>query len=87
MCVCEVEKSLNLTQSNASRHLTTLKNAGILTATKKAQWGYYKISDKFKQENLNLCEYLQQKLKEIPTYQADKAECQECKCQNLCNTK
>lgn len=25
MCVCEIEECLGLTQSNASRHLTTLK--------------------------------------------------------------
>ena len=32
MCVCEIENSLNLTQSNASRHLTVLKKAGILNS-------------------------------------------------------
>jgi len=87
LCVCEIEKSLNLTQSNASRHLTTLKNAGILSSSKHAQWAYYKISDEFMDENKVLWEYLQQKLKGIPTYESDNATCKKCREQNICNNK
>lgn len=85
MCVCEIENSLNLTQSNASRHLTNLKNAGILSSSKKAQWAYYRVSEKFMSENANLWKYLQQELKNMPTYQADKKECTKCKDQHLCD--
>ena len=85
MCVCEVEKSLNLTQSNASRHLTALKNSGILSSYKQAQWTYYRVNDKFKLENNELWEYLQYKLKEIATYQIDSDEYQKYKGQNICN--
>ncbi|HBL85026.1 MAG: transcriptional regulator [Clostridiales bacterium GWF2_38_85] len=85
LCVCEIEKSLNLTQSNASRHLTTLKNAGILSSSKHAQWAYYKISDEFMAENKVLWEYLQHKLKGIPTYETDTEKCKKCREQNICN--
>ncbi|SDN71912.1 ArsR/SmtB family transcription factor [Acetanaerobacterium elongatum] len=85
MCVCEIEKGLKLTQSNASRHLTTLKNAGILSYSKKAQWAYYRISDTFRTEHSVLWAYLQQKLKNIPAYLADGEECKKCREQNLCN--
>lgn len=85
MCVCEIEKSLGLTQSNASRHLTALKNAGILSYYKKAQWAYYRISENFKAEHSILWAYLQQKMKNIPTYLADNEECKKCRAQNLCN--
>ena len=87
MCVCEIEKSLNLTQSNASRHLTALKGAGILSSFKKAQWTYYQINEKFKSDNNILWEYLQQKLKGTSEYQADSERCKQCKEQNLCNNK
>lgn len=43
-CVCDVESVLNLTQSNASKHLNKLKSTKIITATKKAQWVYYSIN-------------------------------------------
>lgn len=87
MCVCEIEACLNMTQSNVSRHLTALKQSGILDSAKQAQWAYYKISDKFKEENKDLWLYLEQKLKGTPSYQADAVEGQKCKRQDLCSSK
>ena len=83
MCVCEIEKSLNLTQSNASRHLTALKGAGILQSINKG----LHLNEKFKSDNNILWEYLQQKLKGTSEYQADSERCKQCKEQNLCNNK
>ncbi len=84
MCVCEIEICLNMTQSNASRHLTLLKKSGILESYKMAQWAYYRIDDNFKKENMDLWNYLQKKLKEMPTYKVDCKECAKCKGLNLC---
>lgn len=84
MCVCEIEACLNMTQSNASRHLTVLKKSGILESYKMAQWAYYRIDETFKKENENLWSYLQVKLKEIPTYQVDCEEFIKCNELNLC---
>jgi ArsR family transcriptional regulator, arsenate/arsenite/antimonite-responsive transcriptional repressor len=44
LCVCEIEILLDINQSNASRHLNKLTNAGILEYYKKAQYVYYKIT-------------------------------------------
>lgn len=85
MCVCEIEVCLKLTQSNASRHLTELKRCGILDSYKIAQWAYYRINENFIKENMDLWNYLQIKLREIPTYQVDHEECSKCKALNLCN--
>ena len=85
MCVCEIETCLNMTQSNASRHLTVLKQSGILFSYKKAQWAYYRISDTFKQEQKELLEYLQIKLKELPTYQKDYEEYEKCRGIDICS--
>lgn len=85
MCVCEIEASLNMTQSNASRHLTILKKCGILDSFKKAQWAYYRINESFKSEHIDLWNYLQVKLRELPSYQIDCGECEKCRGQNLCN--
>lgn len=87
MCVCEIEECLKMTQSNASRHLTALKNSGILDSYKKAQWAYYKVSDKFKEENQELWLFLVKKLKEMQSYQKDMDECHNCKGKCLCNTR
>ncbi len=61
LCVCEIETVLGLNQSNASRHLNKLKNAGIVTSRKESQWVYYRINDKFIKENTLLYEFLKAK--------------------------
>ncbi len=71
MCVCEIESSLNMTQSNASRHLNVLRQSGILLSYKKAQWTYYRMSDQFMEQNRELYDYLCVKLVYLPTYQDD----------------
>jgi ArsR family transcriptional regulator len=86
MCVCEIEICLNMTQSNASRHLTVLKNSGILECYKEAQWAYYKISESFKQENKELWEYLRIQLKLLKTYQEDIKESAKCKEKDICSS-
>ncbi|WP_033166249.1 metalloregulator ArsR/SmtB family transcription factor [Clostridium sp. KNHs205] len=85
LCVCEIESSLRMTQSNASRHLSALKRSGILDSYKNAQWTYYRLNKDFIQENKALWEYLKQKLIELPTFSSDQEAYQKCKTQGLCN--
>lgn len=87
MCVCEIEECLGLTQSNASRHLTVLKKAGILESYKTAQWTYYKINNKFIGENKELYDYLLMKISNVPCYESDCNNHDKCKLQDLCNNK
>lgn len=87
MCVCEIEECLGLTQSNASRHLTVLKKAGVLESYKTAQWTYYKISDEFIRENKELYDYLIRKISEVPSYESDCDVFEKCKLKDLCNCK
>ena len=83
MCVCEIESCLELTQSNASRHLTVLRKAGVLESYKNAQWTYYKMSKEFINENKELYEYLIKKISMLPCYQADCATFEKCKLKDL----
>lgn len=45
ICITDVEQLLEFTQTKSSRHLTYLKNSGILTSTKKDQWVFYSIKE------------------------------------------
>lgn len=45
LCVCEIEVLLDINQSNASRHLNKLTNAGIIDYYKVAKYVYYKINE------------------------------------------
>lgn len=58
LCVCELEVVLDLSQSNVSRHLAKLRQTGIISASKDAQWIHYKVSDRFLKEHKHLAEYL-----------------------------
>ena len=54
LCVCEIESILEITQSNASRHLNKLMNANIVTYYKEAKYVYYKLDE----ETLNKYEFI-----------------------------
>ena len=43
VCVCEMVDALELPQYQISKHLTVLKNAGILQASRKGTWVYYRL--------------------------------------------
>ena len=45
LCVCEVERVLEVSQSTASRHLRYLLNAGIVEDRREALWVYYRIAE------------------------------------------
>ncbi|MDI2882329.1 metalloregulator ArsR/SmtB family transcription factor [Clostridioides difficile] len=45
LCVCEIEAILEITQSNASRHLNKLMNAKLVTYYKEAKFVYYKLDE------------------------------------------
>lgn len=50
LCVCEIEAILEISQSNASRHLSKLMNANIVTYYKEAKYVYYEIDKEILQK-------------------------------------
>ena len=42
-CVCEVMDVLNISQVNASRYCSTLRDAGFLTMHKAGRWKHYAV--------------------------------------------
>lgn len=43
LCVCEVVSALDIAQPAASKALNNLKNAGLLSTRRDANWTYYRI--------------------------------------------
>jgi ArsR family transcriptional regulator, arsenate/arsenite/antimonite-responsive transcriptional repressor len=43
LCVCHLQAALDLTQSNASRHLSVLRGAGIVEDRRDGTWVYYRL--------------------------------------------
>lgn len=48
LCISDLEHILDYTQTKTSRHLTYLKNSGILSVRKEDQWVFYYIKDEVK---------------------------------------
>ena len=47
MCISDIEQILDFTQSKTSRHISYLKNCGLLSTKKKDQWVYYYIKEEY----------------------------------------
>ena len=43
LCVCDIMEAIEITQSKASRHLITLRHAGLVTDRKDGLWSYYSL--------------------------------------------
>ena len=48
MCISDLEHILDFTQTKTSRHITYLKNSGILNVRKQDQWVFYYIKDEWR---------------------------------------
>jgi len=46
LCVCELMSSLGVGQSRMSRHMSALKDVGLVTDRRDAQWVRYRLANK-----------------------------------------
>lgn len=53
-CVCELMKRLDVTQSRMSRHMQTLKQAGLVVDRRDAQWVRYRLNPDMRPEVRNV---------------------------------
>ena len=45
LCVCHLTEGLNLPQSTVSKHLSLLKQSGLIRAERRGKWVYYELLD------------------------------------------
>jgi ArsR family transcriptional regulator len=45
LCVCHLEKALDLSQPNASRQLGILRMAGVVDSRREGSWIYYRLAE------------------------------------------
>jgi ArsR family transcriptional regulator len=46
LCMCEVREMLSLSNSTVSKHLTILRDAGLLLDSKEGKWVNFRLNDK-----------------------------------------
>ena len=44
LCVCQIREVLGLKQSTVSKHLSVLRNAGLVEARRNGTWAFYSLS-------------------------------------------
>lgn len=44
LCVCHIASALDVSQPNASQHLTVLRNANVVTSQRRGSWIYYRLA-------------------------------------------
>lgn len=78
LCVCEIQYSLDATQSNTSRHLKTLSDVGIVVSSKKAQWVSYRINNAILTEYPFIEEMINKELDKLQNGEDDLEKLNEC---------
>jgi ArsR family transcriptional regulator len=66
LCVCEIERFLNVSQSKASRHLRYLLNAGLVEDRRDGLWVYYRAAEPTTEKQRTFLRALQDMLADLP---------------------
>lgn len=67
LCISDLEAILDFTQTKTSRHITYLKNAGLVSSRKFDQWVFYSI----KEEGYDMVSQIFEFLSKDPILQKD----------------
>ena len=73
LCVCDITETLNLPQSTVSRHLSYLRNAGLVKGCRKQKWMHYRLLSHPDSLVHGVVELLKQQLPVLATIQKDQA--------------
>ncbi len=71
LCVCDLMAALALPQSTVSRHLATLRHAGLVEDRRLGVWMYYRLTTG-KAASADLLSFLQAQLNALPEARADR---------------
>jgi DNA-binding transcriptional ArsR family regulator len=84
LCICQIIAMLKLAPSTISKHMSLLKQAGLVQSRKEGRWVYYRLPDQnaglVAAAFINLCKQL---LKNDPAIRVDKSKIEIIACQDL----
>ena len=79
LCVCELSHALQQVQPKISRHMAAMREAGIVTSQKKAQWVFYSLNMEMEDWQKEIVVAVIQGNKNDPISMADKQRLAEMK--------
>ncbi len=72
LCVCEIREILNLATSTVSKHLSILRDAGLIVDWKDGKWINYKINPEPDPLTSNALLYIQMQIEDDETIRNDR---------------
>jgi len=63
LCVCQIIEMLGLAPSTVSKHMSILRQAGLVETRKEGRWIYYRLTDRETQPACEILNWLQRHLK------------------------
>ena len=85
LCVCDIQYVLEATQPNVSRHLSYLKNSGLVLDRRDGYRIFYRLADPKQGTKRRLFEFLQDAYKNEEQLQADKKRLKDAIDAGSCN--
>ncbi len=71
LCVCDVQYVLGVSQPNVSRHLTYLRNSGLVLDRREGPRIYYRLAEPIQGLRRQVFEFLRGAFAETETFEAD----------------
>jgi len=79
LCVCQIEWALGLMQAKISRHLTILKNAGLVQDRRQGLWMFYSLAEPKNELEKSIQKYLKEYfIKKHDLFKRDLANMKRC---------
>ena len=63
LCVCQIIEMLGLAPSTVSKHMSILRQAGLVETRKEGRWIYYRLADRKVQIACEILNWLEKHLK------------------------
>lgn len=63
LCVCQIIEMLGLAPSTVSKHMSILRQAGLVQTRKEGRWIYYRLADRETQSANEIITWLKKHLK------------------------
>lgn len=63
LCVCQIIEMLGLAPSTVSKHMSILRQAGLVETRKEGRWIYYRLADRKSRTVCEILDWLQRHLK------------------------
>ncbi len=84
LCVCDIQRILNLTQPSASRHLSYLKHAGLVADRRDGLRVFYRLTEEEAPILQNLCDFLRGALRGEEPFESDVKQLQDSVARGAC---